>query len=243
MNKLPTVDISFWVMLITATTLGETAGDLLSMTMNFGYATSSIILVTLFLLALVFELIVKTRHDALYWTVIVLTSTAGTTLSDYIDRSLGLGYALGTTILMGLLAAVFTLWKISAHSFSISKINSLKTEALYWTAILLSSTLGTALGDFLSDDSGLGFGGSTLTLACILLIILALTIFTKTSRVLLFWLAIIIIHPIGATLGDYFTKPEGLHFGPSSATAMLLILFSLVATLTRIIKKPALTND
>jgi uncharacterized membrane-anchored protein len=238
MNKLPPVNIYFWIMIITATTLGETAGDLFSMTMGLGYAVSSCLLIGLFAIALACQLLVKIEHPALYWTVIVLTSTAGTTISDYIDRSLGLGYAKGTLILLTLLIALFTLWRFTARSLAIGDIKTVKTEFLYWAAILISSTLGTALGDFLADDSGLGFGGGTLVLATLLVALATIASFTKVSRVLLFWLAIVVTHPIGATMGDLLTKTKGgLNLGPIVASAILIGIFAGVIIVLRY-KKP-----
>ena len=146
-------------MKIAATTLGETAGDLLSMTLKVGYAVSSMLLIGLFLVTLLTQLMSKRYHPLLYWTVILSTSTAGTTMSDYMDRTLGLGYAKGTLILVTILVGIFLHWRFSAHSFSVQNITTFKVEMLDWTAILFSNTLGTALGDFLADSSGLGFAG------------------------------------------------------------------------------------
>ena len=224
-HKLPAVNISFWVMVVTATTLGETAGDLLSMTLKLGYLLSTVILISLFIVALTLQLRTQHPHKALFWTVIVLASTAGTTLSDYVNRSLGLGYTQGTLLLLVLLAGVFVLWKMSARSLAVETVRSVKTESLYWAAILLSSTLGTALGDFLADVAGLGFGGGTLTLASLLTLVALAARFTALSPVLLFWLGIIITHPIGATMGDYLTKEEGFNLGPVPATLGLLLVF------------------
>src|SRR5207344_2736470 len=151
MNKLPQITIAFWIMKICATTLGETAGDLLSMTLNVGYAVSSIILVSAFFASLVAQLLSKRYHPVLYWTVILTTSTAGTTMSDYMDRTLALGYAKGSLILICLLLATFGIWRLTARSLSVEKIESTGVQAIYWTAILFSNTLGTALGDFLAD--------------------------------------------------------------------------------------------
>lgn len=230
-NKLPPVDGYFWLLLITATTLGETAGDLLSMTMKLGYALSSVILVSLFVIALIIQLATTKEHRGLFWTVIILTSTAGTTLCDYVTRSMGLGYTKGVLLLLVCLVAVFAAWKATTRSLAISSVRTVKSEALYWAAILISSTLGTALGDFLADDTGLnlGFGGGTLVLAILLMMITAAALFTRISRVLLFWLAIVVTHPIGATMGDYLTKPSALNFGPLQSTVGLAILFTIVA--------------
>lgn len=230
-NKLPPVNIYFWIMIVTATTLGETAGDLLSMTMKVGYGWSSVILIALFAIFLVIQLMSDKKHRGLFWTVIILTSTAGTTISDYIARTLQLGYTASSLLLFGILATIFTIWRLKARSLSIESVKTMQVEVLYWAAILFSSTLGTALGDFLADDTGLnlGFGGGTAALAGLLALIAALTLFTKISRVFLFWFAIIVTHPIGACMGDYLTKPTALGFGPLQATIGLIVMFTIVA--------------
>jgi uncharacterized membrane-anchored protein len=186
-SKLPHVTAAFWVMKIAATTLGETAGDLLSMTMNVGYALSSVTLISAFFVSLTIQLLSRRYHPALYWTVILTTSTAGTTMSDYMDRTLGLGYAKGAAILVTILLCVFGAWRLSTGSLSVDHVRSRKAELFYWIAILFSNTLGTALGDFLSDSSGLGFIGGALLIGGLLAIVLAATFFTPISRVLLFW--------------------------------------------------------
>src|ERR1017187_7138134 len=159
MSKLPQITLYFWIMKICATTLGETAGDLLSMTLNVGYAMSSLILISFFFITLVVQLVSKKHHPLLYWAVILSTSTAGTTMSDYMDRTLGLGYMKGSAILFSCLVAILTFWRLTARDLSVVNIRSFKVEILFWAAILFSNTLGTALGDFLADDSGLGFSG------------------------------------------------------------------------------------
>ena len=207
MKKLPEITIFFWIMKICATTLGETAGDLLSMTMNIGYAESSILLIGLFLGTLVAQLISKKYYPLLYWSVILSTSTAGTTMSDYMDRTLGLGYAKGSMILITLLLAIFAIWHFSERSLSVGNIKTLKVELLYWTTILLSNTLGTALGDFLADNSGLGFSGGAALIGGLLGLSVVVSFYTNISRVLLFWAAFVLTRPFGATLGDLLTKP------------------------------------
>jgi len=223
-SKVPEVILLFWIMKIAATTLGETAGDLLSMTLNVGYAVSSMILIGLFLLTVVVQLRAKKYHPILYWTVILSTSTAGTTMSDYMDRSLGLGYAKGTLILVGILAAIFLIWRLSANSFSVQSIRTFKVELLYWTAILFSNTLGTALGDFLADSSGLGFAGGAAVIGGLLAAIVLAAYFTQASKTLLFWMAFVLTRPFGATMGDVLTKPQergGLGFGTVGSSAIL----------------------
>jgi uncharacterized membrane-anchored protein len=233
MKKLPQITIYFWIMKICATTLGEMAGDLLSMTMNVGYAVSSIILIGLFVIALVSQLISKKYHPVLYWSVILATSTASTTMSDYMDRTLGLGYAKGSLILTIILLVIFALWRLSGASLSVQNIKTFKLELLYWTAILFSNTLGTALGDFLSDNSGLGFGGGALVIAGLLALIIFATYFTQISRTLLFWIAFVLTRPFGATMGDLLTKTNekgGLGFGTIGSSfilASILVIFIL----------------
>jgi uncharacterized membrane-anchored protein len=238
-SKVPQVTLIFWIMKIAATTLGETAGDLLSMTLNVGYAVSSLILIGLFLVTVVAQLRAKKYRPVLYWTVILSTSTAGTTMSDYMDRSLGLGYARGTLILVAILAAIFLVWRLSANSFSVQSIRTFKVELLYWTAILFSNTLGTALGDLLADSSGLGFAGGAAVIGGLLAAIVLAAYFTQASKTLLFWIAFVLTRPFGATMGDVLTKPHesgGLGFGTVGSSAMLgamLAIFMMYATLKK----------
>ena len=229
LNKLPHVTLVFWVMKIAATTLGETAGDLLSMTLAVGYAVSSVILLGCFVLALLGQLAARRYHPALYWSVILATSTAGTTMSDFMDRSLGLGYAKGSALLVTLLSAVLLVWRRSEGSLAVDRALSRRAELFYWTAILLSNTLGTALGDFLADDSGLGFAGGALLIASLLALVVALTLLTRLSRVALFWVAFVLTRPFGATMGDVLTKSPklgGLGLGTLGSSA---VLFALLA--------------
>lgn len=233
MNRVAQVTLSFWIMKICATTLGETAGDLLSMTLDVGYAASSVILLGIFLVSLVAQLRSPRFHPALYWTVILTTSTAGTTLSDFMDRTLGLGYATGSLILTSGLAAVLAAWRVSEKSLSVGNIRTTRAELFYWMAILFSNTLGTAFGDFLADSSGLGFvGGAALVGGLIALTALAGR-FTRLDRVMLFWIAFVLTRPFGATFGDLLTKPSikgGLGFGTVGASLVLAgLLIALLA--------------
>ncbi len=223
-------------MKIAATTLGETAGDLLSMTLAVGYAMSSVILVSAFLLSLTTQLAVKRHHPPLYWFVILTTSTAGTTMSDYMDRTLGLGYAKGAAILITILACVFVAWRVTTGTLAVDAVRSRKAETFYWVAILFSNTLGTALGDFLADSSGLGFLGGALLIGGLLVIALAMTFFTRVSRVALFWAAFVLTRPFGATVGDVLTKARdhgGLNLGTvGSSLVLAAILIAFVARAT-----------
>ncbi|MEH2065517.1 MAG: hypothetical protein V7K50_25200 [Nostoc sp.] len=235
MNKLPQITAFFWIMKICATTLGETAGDLLSMTLNVGYAVSSLILVAVFLLTLTTQLISKSYNPLLYWTVILSTSTAGTTMSDFMDRTLGLGYAAGSTILVTILFGILAFWRFSIGSLSVNNIKTLKVELLYWTAILFSNTLGTALGDFLADSSGLGFAGGALLIAGLLALVLAAHYYTQISQVMLFWIAFVLTRPFGATLGDILTKSHtkgGLDFGTIGSSIVLVSILGVCILFT-----------
>jgi uncharacterized membrane-anchored protein len=235
MSKLPQITAFFWIMKICATTLGETAGDLLSMTINVGYAVSSMILIGVFLATLVTQLISKSYNPLLYWTVILSTSTAGTTMSDYMDRTLGLGYTKGSAILITILLAIFAFWRFSVGSLSVNNVKTPKVELLYWITILFSNTLGTALGDFLADSSGLGFAGGALLISGLLALVLAAHYFTKISPVLLFWIAFVLTRPFGATLGDVLTKPHekgGLNFGTIGSSIVLLSILGVCILFT-----------
>lgn len=240
--KLPQITLIFWIMKICATTLGETAGDLLSMTMNVGYAVSSLILISIFFVTLFVQLAAKTFHPFLYWAVILSTSTAGTTMSDYMDRTLALGYATGSAILVGILCCIFVVWKLSGYSLSVSSIQSRRAEILYWTAILFSNTLGTALGDYLADDSGLGFAGGALLISGLIAITVLCHYFTRLSGVLLFWVAFVLTRPFGATFGDLMTKPiekGGMDLGTIGSSAVLAaMLVSLIVYTSYIASQP-----
>lgn len=236
--KLPQVTALFWVLKIAATTLGETGGDLLAQTLQLGYAASSVLFLGIFVVSLVAQLRAKQFHPALYWTVIAATSTAGTTMSDLINRGPGsdtstdggLGYGAGAALLITGLVIVFLIWKLSKQTFDVSNITTLRGEVLYWAAILLSNTLGTSLGDYLSDSSGLGYWGSAAIIAGVMAAILAAHYFTNISGVLLFWLAFILTRPLGATVGDFLSKPVakgGLALGTYGTSAALLAILVL----------------
>ena len=230
LNKVATVTFSFWVLKICATTLGETGGDLLSMTLKVGYAASSLILVGLFLVALLFQIRARRFHPFLYWLVILLTSTAGTTLSDFMDRSLGLGYAKGSALLITLLVASLTAWKLTEGTLSVSSIRTRRAELFYWTAILCSNTLGTAFGDYLSDASGLGFARCAALIAGGIALCALLHFTTRISKVALFWVAFVLTRPFGAEFGDVLTKTHaqgGLQLGTLGSSAVLMAIFAI----------------
>lgn len=246
MNKVAQITVYFWIMKICATTLGETAGDLLSMTMNIGYAASSIILIGCFLSTLIIQLTAKKFHPVLYWSVILTTSTAGTTISDYIDRTLGLGYATGALLLLLCLLVVLSVWRYSEKTLAVDSINTTKAEIFYWVAILVSNTLGTALGDYLADSSGLGFLGGAVLIAISLGVVLIATLYTRIDRVILFWVAFILTRPFGATFGDLLTKPVekgGLNFGTVGSSAILASLLVAFIVYTTIRDKRRIENQ
>lgn len=225
MNKLPKITLVFWIMKICATTLGETAWDLLAQTMKVGYATSTIILMSIFVITLIAQLFSKRHYPFLYWAVILSTSTAGTTMSDYMDRTLGLGYGLGTAILISILIIIFIFWKKSGATLDVHNIKTTRIEALYWIAILFSNTLGTALGDFLADSSGLGFGWWALLIWSLISLTVLAKYYTKISPIVLFWIAFVLTRPFGATFGDLMTKSHEkwwLAFGTMGSSAVLL---------------------
>lgn len=239
-SKVAQVTFAFWVMKICATTLGETAGDLLSMTLNVGYAVSSAILLTLFLISLVAQIRSHAFHPVLYWLVILTTSTAGTTMSDFMDRTLELGYAKGSLILVTCLIVVLGAWRFSQGNLSVSNIRTVKAELFYWIAILFSNTLGTALGDYLADDSGLGFLGGAALIGGLIAVIAILAYTTRVNRVLLFWLAFVLTRPFGATFGDLLTKPAdkgGLNFGTVGSSAVLAVILVALIVFTNLRKK------
>ncbi|WP_227999204.1 COG4705 family protein [Nocardia australiensis] len=223
------------MMKIAATTLGETGGDLLAQTLQIGYAASSLLFIGLFAVCLVTQLKVGRFHPALYWTVILATSTAGTTMSDFMNRTAGLGYTRGALVLIACLAVVFYLWRRSGLTFDVERIATFRGELLYWAAILLSNTLGTSLGDFLADTSGLGFAGGALLIGAVMALILAAHYFTDISGTLLFWMAFVLTRPLGATVGDFFSKPReagGLGLGTIGSSAVLFAVLVVLIVYT-----------
>lgn len=226
MNKIPQVTLLFWVMKVIATTLGETGGDAVSMSMNLGYLVGTGIFAAIFFVAVFAQIQTKSFHPFLYWTTIIATTTVGTTLADYADRSLGIGYAGGTALLLALLITSLILWYWSIGSVSIYAIRHPKAEMFYWVTIMFSQTLGTALGDWTADTAGLGFGGGTLLFSLLLLMVAAAYLWTKISHTILFWLAFILTRPFGAVVGDFLDKPiheGGLALSRYSASATLLV--------------------
>lgn len=216
MRKLPHVTVLFWVIKIVAVTLGETAGDLFGITLKVGYVATELIFLAYFLIVLVLQIRARRFHPALFWAVVLGTSMVGTEMSDFLDRgpghgsaANGVGYAWGAIILTSLLAAVFLAWWRTGQTYDVENIASRKGEILYWIAILVSNTLGTASGDWLSDDTGLGFRNAFLIIAAIMVLIVLAHYLTPINTTVLFWLAFILTRPLGAAGGDALTKPVG----------------------------------
>jgi uncharacterized membrane-anchored protein len=241
MNKVAQISILFWLMKIVATTLGETLGDFLSMTLHLGYSISLAYTFMFFLILLITQINSNKFSPALYWLVIISTTTLGTEISDYIDRSLGWGYTLGSMFLLVLLLSTLYLWKKEVGNLSVYPITKKKTELFYWIAILFSNSLGTAFGDYLSDVLNLPYIiGAAVTMG-IILIVLLLHYKTKINTILLFWIAFIFTRPFGATFGDLLTKPVadgGLDLGTMNASIVSITIMLLFIIYIRIKKEP-----
>ena len=206
-SKVPEVTLVFWIIKIAATTLGETGGDTVTMTLNWGYLLGTALFLSLLIILVALQIGAKKFHPVLYWATIVASTTAGTTMADFADRSLGIGYAGGSTVLFVCLMATLGAWYWSLGSISVATVNTPKVEAFYWVAITFSQTLGTALGDWTADDTGLGYEGGALLFAAGLALLAAAYFWTSVSRVFLFWAAFIVSRPLGATVGDFLDKP------------------------------------
>ena len=223
-SKVPEVTLIFWLIKILATTLGETGGDALSMSADFGYALSSLVFIGVFVVAVVVQISAKAFHPLLYWIVVIATTTAGTTMADFADRSLGIGYPGGASLLFLLLMVSLAFWRWVEGTISVDTVTAPRTETFYWISIMFSQTLGTALGDWMADTNGLGYERGALVFAAGLAVIAAAYFWTSISRTLLFWAAFILTRPLGATLGDWLDKPTqdgGLGFSRFYATAIL----------------------
>ena len=226
-SKVPEVTLVFWIIKILATTLGETGGDALSMSLHLGYLISTGIFALIFFAAVLVQISANRFHPVIYWTTIIATTTVGTTLADFADRSLGIGYAGGTTILLLMLIASLWIWKHTLGSVAVDTVNSPKSEMYYWITIMCSQTLGTALGDWTADTAGLGYGGGALVFGGILAAIAIAYYLTNISHTVLFWSAFILTRPLGAVVGDLLDKPKnhgGLELSRYSASAILLLL-------------------
>ena len=240
LSKVPAVTLVFWIIKILATTLGETGGDAVSMSMNLGYLVGTGIFAVLFIVAVIVQVSAKKFHPFLYWTTIVATTTVGTTLADFADRSLGIGYAGGTTILLTLLLASLFIWHRTLGSVAFDTVSSPKSEMFYWVTIMFSQTLGTALGDWTADTEGLGYGGGIVVFGTLLGIIAVAYYWTKISHTVLFWAAFILTRPLGAVVGDFLDKPVnhgGLAMSRYTASATLVVL--MVAFILIFPPKPA----
>jgi uncharacterized membrane-anchored protein len=227
LSKVPEVTLIFWIIKILATTLGETGGDAVSMSMNLGYLIGTGIFAAIFIVAVIAQVSAKKFHPILYWTTIIATTTVGTTLADFADRSLGIGYAGGTAILFTLLMASLFLWHRILGSVAVDTVSSPKAEIFYWVTIMFSQTLGTALGDWTADTAGLGYIGGAIVFGAMLAVISVAYYRTNISHTVLFWAAFILTRPLGAVVGDFLDKPiskGGLELSRYSASAVLLVL-------------------
>lgn len=235
LSKVPEVTFGFWVIKVLATTLGETGGDAATMSLNLGYAVGTLIFSAVFVLAVIAQVRTKGFNPYLYWLTIVATTTVGTTMADLADRSFGIGYAGGSSLLLALLLGSLAVWRWSEGSVSVTMVRSPRVEAFYWTTILFSQTLGTAMGDWMADTNGLGFGGGAMVFSAAILATALLYHFTSISRVVLFWVAFVLTRPLGATVGDLLDKPHelgGLALSRYYASAVLIVgILSLIAVI------------
>jgi uncharacterized membrane-anchored protein len=223
-TKVPEVTLVFWIIKIAATTLGETGGDSVTMTLNWGYLSGTAIFLAALLIFVALQIAAKKFHPFLYWATIVASTTFGTTMADFADRSLGIGYAGGSAVLLALVLGTLALWRASEGSVSVATVATPKVEIFYWATITFSQTLGTALGDWMADNTGLGYAGGALVFGAALAILAILYFWTDFSRVALFWAAFILTRPLGATLGDFLDKPVhdgGLAFSRPIASAII----------------------
>ena len=228
-SKVPEVTLTFWIIKVAATTLGETAGDAVSMSMNLGYLVGTGIFAALFVGAVLLQISAKRFHPALYWTTIIASTTVGTTLADFTDRSLGVGYAGGATLLFTLLLLSLFAWYRTLGSISVETVSTPKAELFYWVTIMFSQTLGTALGDWTADTAGLGYAGAALIFVVLLGVVLGLYLGTRISRTLLFWAAFVLTRPLGAAVGDFLDKPVnagGLALSRYLASGVLLLFIA-----------------
>jgi uncharacterized membrane-anchored protein len=229
-NRVPHIILLYWVIKIASTTLGETGADMFSMTYGLGYGATIIIFMSLFLAFLALKLFVKKYEPITYWLTFTATAIVGTALSDYIDRTLGLGYLLGSVVLIGLLCAALFLWYLHDKTINVEYIDNRTSEIYYWVAFLIANTLGTAAGDFLADELELGFATSAVIISSSLIVITLLHFYTKISGVLLFWLAFVLTRPFGATFGDLLTKTDeygGLDVGTVGSSALFATVLVL----------------
>ena len=240
-NRVPHIIFLYWVIKIASTTLGETGADMFSMTFNLGYGETIALFLGLFLILLVIKLSMKAYHSVLYWLTFTASAIAGTAMSDFIDRTLKFGYALGSLFLITMLLIILAVWYKKEKTINVEYITAPSVEIFYWMAFLMANTLGTAAGDFMADNLGLGFQKSAIVISAILAIIVVLHFFTKISQTLLFWLAFVLTRPFGATFGDFLTKPiakGGINFGTiGSSIIFCVILIFAIAQETKLEKQ------
>lgn len=230
LSKVPQLTLIFWIVKIAATTLGETAGDAVTMSMDLGYLIGTAIFSVIFLAAVGIQIKAKRFHPFVYWTTIIATTTLGTTIADFATRSLGIGYTGGSALLLALLIGSLTVWYWVMGTISVQSVNNPKVEVFYWVTIMFSQTLGTALGDWTVDSAGLGYGGSAILFGSLILLIAALYFWSKISRTALFWAAFILTRPLGAVVGDFLDKPRdhgGLELSRYTASAVLFAFIVL----------------
>jgi uncharacterized membrane-anchored protein len=234
LSKVPEVNLVFWIIKIAATTLGETGGDLVTMTLNWGYLAGTLLFAGAMVALVIMQIVAKRFHPFLYWATIVASTTFGTTMADFADRSLGIGYTGGSSLLFCCLILVLALWYWIEGTISVNAVNTPRAEAFYWAAITFSQTLGTALGDWIADTGGLGYGGGALVFGAGLGVLALLYYWTGVSRVLLFWAAFILTRPLGATVGDFLDKPTshgGLALSRPLASGVIAIFIVLCIVL------------
>ena len=243
LSKVPELTLVFWIIKIAATTLGETAGDAVSMSLNLGYLIGTAIFATLFLIAVGIQIKATRFHPVVYWLTIIATTTVGTTLADFADRSLGIGYSGGVALLSTLLMLSLVTWYRSCGSISVTTVTNAKSEMFYWVTIMFSQTLGTALGDWTADTAGFGYAGGAALFSILLALVVGLYWWTRISRTFLFWAAFILTRPLGAVVGDLLDKPHeagGLALSRFSATA---VLFGFIAICIFVFpQRPATTS-
>ncbi len=235
LSKVPAVTLGFWIIKILATTLGETGGDTVSMTLNLGYLVGTAIFLTLLVVLVIWQISAKRFHPFLYWATIIASTTAGTTMADYATRSMGIGYTGGSLLLLAGVVISLATWRLTIGSISADDVNTPRVEAFYWITITLSQTLGTALGDWMADTSGLGYVGAALVFGAALAAVAGLYFWTSLNRVVLFWLAFILTRPLGATVGDFLDKPldhGGLAFSrPLASIVLTVVMVALIVVL------------
>lgn len=241
-SKVPPAILAFWIVKIVATTLGETGGDALSMSLHLGYAVSTLIFLMFFLVTLAAQVRSSHYHPLFYWLVVVATTTVGTTTSDYLDRTLGLGYIKSSIILLAAVIGILLVWRASTGAIKVDHITSRTNELFYWVTILVSNTLGTALGDFAADDAGLGFQRGALVFALLIAVVAVAFYVTRIPRSVLFWAAYVLTRPLGATLGDTLTKPldaGGLNLSRISSSLVMAVAMVVLIAVTSLRRRPS----